>query len=103
MTAPPDPTALLRLREGVYLGDLVIAAIAELDLFTKLGDEPRSPAEIAALLGLDERPAAVMCEALETLELLKRDGGKLTASATARAHLVAGAPGDLRPYFASLR
>ena len=103
MTAPPDPTALLRLREGVYLGDLVIAAIAELDLFTKLGDEPRSPAEIAALLGLDVRATAVMCEALETLELLEPDGGKLTASATARAHLVAGAPGDLRPYFASLR
>jgi len=103
MTAPPDPTALLRLREGVYLGDLVIAAIAELDLFTKLGDEPRSPAEIAALLGLDVRAAAVMCGALETLELLERDGGRLTASATARAHLVAGAPGDLRPYFASLR
>ena len=103
MTASPDPTALLRLREGVYLGDLVIAAIAELDLFTKLGDEPRSPAEIAALLGLDVRATAVMCEALETLELLERDGGKLTASATARAHLVAGAPGDLRPYFASLR
>ena len=44
-----------------------------------------------------------MCEALETLELLEPDSGKLTASATARAHLVAGAPGDLRPYFASLR
>ena len=74
MTAPPDPTALLRLREGVYLGDLVIAAIAELDLFTKLGDEPRSPVEVAALLGLDVRAAAVMCGALETLELLERDG-----------------------------
>jgi precorrin-6B methylase 2 len=103
MTAPPDPTALLRLREGVYLGDLVIAAIAELDLFTKLGDEPCSPADIAALLGLDVRATAVMCVALESLELLERDGGKLTASATARSHLVAGASGDVRPYFASLR
>jgi precorrin-6B methylase 2 len=103
MTVPPDPTPLLRLREGVYLGDLVIAAVAELDLFTKLGNERRSAAEIAALLGLDERAAAVMCEALETLELLERDGDTLTASATARAYLVAGAPGDLRPYLASLR
>jgi hypothetical protein len=102
-TAQPDPTALLRLREGVYLGDLVIAAIAELDLFTKLGRVRWSPADIAANLGLDERPTVVMCDVLESLGLLERDGGKVTPSATARAYLTADAPGDLRPYFASLR
>jgi hypothetical protein len=103
VTEPPDPTPLLRLREGVYLGDLVIAAISDLDLFTKLGDESWSPADIAALLGLEERPAAVMCDLLESLDLLVRDGGTLTPSAAARAYLTAEAPGDLRPYFASLR
>ena len=70
MSVHPDPTPLLRLRESVYLGDLVIAAIAELDLFTKLGDEWRSAADVAAMLGLEERPTGVMCDLLESLELL---------------------------------
>lgn len=103
MIEPPDPTPLLRLREGVYADDLVIAAIAELDLFTKLGEERWSPADVAAMLGLEERPTAVMCDLLEGLGLLEREAGRLTPSAAARAHLTAEAPGDLRPYFASLR
>ena len=31
-----DPTFLYRLRDGVYAPDLLIVAIAELDLFTRL-------------------------------------------------------------------
>jgi hypothetical protein len=31
-----DPTLLYRLRDGVYAPDLLIAAVAELDLFTWL-------------------------------------------------------------------
>jgi hypothetical protein len=102
VTEPPDPTPLLRLREGAYAGDLMVAAIAELDLFTRLGERWRSPAEIAAMLGLEERPTRVMCDLLESLELLERDGDTVTPSPAARAYLTAGAPGDLRPYFASL-
>src|SRR5690606_32476775 len=34
--AVPDPTVLYRVRDGVYAGDLLIAAVAELDLFTWL-------------------------------------------------------------------
>jgi hypothetical protein len=98
----PDPTPLLRLRESVYAGDLAIAAIAGLDLFTHLGARRLTAAEIAAELGLADRPAAVMCDLLERLGLLERDGDRLRASATARAYLVDGAPGDLRAYFASL-
>lgn len=81
----------------------MIAAVVELDLFTKLGGARWSAVDIAATLGLAERPTAVMCEMLESLELLERDGGKLTPTAAARAYLTAEAPGDLRPYFASLR
>jgi hypothetical protein len=40
-----DPTMLYRLRDGVYAPDLLIVAIAELDLFTRLGE--RGPIEFA--------------------------------------------------------
>lgn len=98
-----DPTGLLRLREGVYAGDLVVTAIVELDLFTRLADERLSPAEIARMVGLAERPTVVMCEVLESLGLLDRDGDRLAPSALACAYLVDGSSGDLRAYFASLR
>jgi hypothetical protein len=98
-----DPTPLLRLREGVYAADLAIAAIVELDLLTRLGGGRRTHEEIAGMLGLAVRPVRVMCDVLESLGLLDRDAGGLAPSAAARSFLVAGAPGDLRGYFASLR
>jgi hypothetical protein len=99
----PDPTPLLRLRDGVYQDDLVIAAIVELDLFTRLADKRLTAAEIASELGLAERPTGVMCEVLEANGLLERDGDSLALSALARTYLIERAPGDLRAYFASLR
>lgn len=98
-----DPTALLRLREGVYAGDLVIAAIVELDLFTRLSGRRLLPQEISHTLGLAERPTVVMCDVLESLGLLESDEDGLAPSALASTYLIDGSPGDLRAYFASLR
>jgi hypothetical protein len=102
MTAAPDPTPLLHLRDGIYAADLAVAAVTELDLFTALGDRCLTPAEVAAALGLAERPVAAMCDVLESLGLVERDGVTVAASPLARAYLAAGSPADLRPYFASL-
>ena len=99
----PDPTPLLRLRDRVYADDLVIVAVAELDLFTQLVHGPLSNAELATELDLAPRPTLVMCELLQALGLLETDGRGLAPSALARAYLTDGAPRDLRPYFASLR
>ena len=98
-----DATQLLRLREGVYAGDLAIAAIVDLDLFTKLGERRLTVRQIAGELGLAERPTTVMCDLLESLGLLERDGDGFASAELARACLVDGAPRDLRAYFASLR
>lgn len=98
-----DATPLLRLREGVYAGDLAIAAIVDLDLFTKLGERRLTVREIAGELGLAERPTTVMCELLDSLGLLERDGDAFAAAELARVCLVDGARRDLRAYFASLR
>lgn len=99
-----DPTLLYRLRDGVYAPDLLIVAVAELDLFTWLaGHGPASTATVAAGLGLADRPADVMLTYLTALGLLERAGDEITATALARDHLTAGSPYDLRPYYASLR
>ena len=34
----PDPTPLYRVRDGVYAADLLIAAVAEFDLFSRLAE-----------------------------------------------------------------
>jgi 3-hydroxy-5-methyl-1-naphthoate 3-O-methyltransferase len=57
----PDPTLLYRIRDGIYAGDLLIAAVADLDLFTWF--ERRGPlraSELVAELGLAERPTDVL-------------------------------------------
>jgi hypothetical protein len=102
MPGSPDPTPLLRLRDGIFAADLAVAAVAELDLFTELGDRRLSPAGLAAALGLAERPVVAMCDVLESLGLLERDGDAVASTPLARAYLAEGANADLRPYFASL-
>ncbi|MGW3949371.1 hypothetical protein ACWEAO_12075, partial [Micrococcus luteus] len=48
----PDPTALYRIRDGVYAADLLIAAVTEFDLFTRLAEHgPVTVADACALLG----------------------------------------------------
>ena len=99
-----DPTVLYRLRDGVYAPDLLIVAVAELDLFTWLA--PRGATEavtIAGELGLAGRPADVMLTYLTALGLLERVGEEVTPTALGLDHLAAGSPYDLRPYFASVR
>ena len=100
-----DPTPLYRLRDGVYAADLLIVAIADLDLFT-LVDEVGSvdAATLCERLGLDPRAADVMLTYLVALGLLERGPERrVRLSAMAAEHLVAGSPLDLRAYFGSLR
>ena len=99
-----DPTPLYRLRDGVYAADLLIVAIAELDLFTYVDDA--GAVGVTALcerLGLDARAADVMVTYLVALGLLERAGDELRLSGMAAEHLVADSPLDLRAYFGSLR
>lgn len=59
-----DPVALLRAGDGIYADDLLIAAVAHLDLFTALAEQPGDVAHMARLLGLALRPADVMSNAV---------------------------------------
>jgi hypothetical protein len=101
---PPitDPAPLYALRDGSYAGDLLIAVIAEFDLFTFLAERPSAPAEICQALALAPGPVDVTCTLLLALGLIERRGEALEPTQLAREHLVAGSEWDQRPYFMSL-
>lgn len=102
---PSDPLTLYRLRDGIYAPDLLIVAVAELDLFTWLHRNPPMPAgDICEDFKLDPRAFDVMITYLVSLGLLQRGlHDKIVLSTSAAEHLVAGSPWDLRAYYASLR
>lgn len=99
-----DPTELYRARDGVYAPDLLIIAVAELDLFSWLDRRgPASAEEICAEFGLAARPVDVMLTYLVARGVLQREGARLHATELAREHLTAGSPYDLRAYYGSLK
>ncbi len=94
---------LCRVRDGIYADDLVLAAVAWLDVFTWLDDHAVDLDGLCRGLGLAPRPADVMCTLFRAMGLLEPDPHHLRPTAAARDHLMAGARVDLRPYYASLR
>ena len=96
-----DPTPLMRARDGIYADDLLIVAVAHLDLFTRLAEEPCGLDELCGRFGLARRPADVMCTLFRAMGLLEA-GPTLRLTSLAAEHLVGGSPLDLGPYLASL-
>ena len=102
----PDPTALYRIRDGAYAADLLVAAVAEFDLFTWLtAHGPTTVTEACAALGLAARPADVLFTLCAAHGLVDRDldaGDVIAVTELGRTHLAAGSPFDLRAYYRSL-
>ena len=101
-----DPTELYRLRDGAYAADLLIASVAEFDMFTWLARHGPVPAtELRDAQGWAERPADVLLTLAAAHGLLQRDlnvDDRIAVTDLARQHLVAGSPFDLRAYYSSL-
>jgi len=57
-----------------FQGACVIAAAAELDIFTAIGDKPATAAVVAARISGQPRATAVLLDALVALELLAKRG-----------------------------
>lgn len=101
-----DPTALYRVRDGLYAADMLVAALAYLDLFTWIGaqgEKGATEAQIAAHFRIVPRLADVMATLFRAQGLLTQGGdGALKLTPLAAEHLVEGSPWCLKPYFASL-
>jgi predicted O-methyltransferase YrrM len=75
-----------------FLRSRILLTAYELEVFTALGDERKTSAEVAAALGTDARAADRLMNALAVLGLLKKEGGKFANSPAAGRYLVAGKP-----------
>jgi hypothetical protein len=96
--------ALLQHRERVYADDLLICAVAELDVLTVLARLPMDERALSDELGTAVRPTTVLISLLRAYGLVTRAADRtLLLTEAAERTLVAGAPQDMRAYFASLR
>jgi predicted O-methyltransferase YrrM len=68
-----DPSHVMQVGLGFWASKTVLSAV-ELELFTQLGSEAMSAAEIRKRLGLHERPVYDFLDTLVALRFLERDG-----------------------------
>lgn len=92
LTAPAlDPTPIFDMVRWSYGSEILAAAVAHFDLFSRLARRPMTIDQAAAELAITPRAANVMLVALRAMGLLSADGnGRLFPSPTAAEHLVPG-------------
>ena len=73
MAGPPDPSQIMQVGMG-FMGSKTLLSAVELELFTRLGADGMTGAELVEQLGLDERAVPDFPDALVALGLLDRDG-----------------------------
>lgn len=98
-----NPTGLLRLRDSIYVVDLLVAAIGWLDLFGWLSDNPSDTEQICTGLQIDRRPADVMLTLLTAMKLIRQEYGKYYLTEMAKEYLIASSPFNLKPYFETMK
>jgi predicted O-methyltransferase YrrM len=69
----PDPAHIMQVGMG-FMGSSTLLSAVELELFTALGSEGLTGAELQAKLGLDDRAVPDFPDALVALGVLDRDG-----------------------------
>ena len=83
------PDTINGLANGVYSALAMLAAM-QLDVFTPLGQGPKTAEDIAAALGLDTTKLSPLLYALVTTGLLAMDGERFANSAESDHFLVSG-------------
>lgn len=73
MSAQVDPSQIMQVGMGFWASKTLLSAV-ELELFTRLGDDGLSPAELRDELGLHDRAVPDFPDALVALGLLERVG-----------------------------
>jgi ubiquinone/menaquinone biosynthesis C-methylase UbiE len=87
MPAPRDPDEIYALLQS-QSDAAALGAALELGLFWRLAEPPRSPAELAAELGIPGRRCDYWLLVLEDMGLLVRAGGAYAPSPAARAAIL---------------
>ncbi|MBM3156870.1 MAG: methyltransferase [Chloroflexi bacterium] len=98
-----DPSALIRLRDSIYVVDLLVAATGWLDLFDWLSGNPSDTEQVCKGLQIERRPADVMLTLFAAMGLIRRKNGKHYLTETAKEYLTAGSPFSLKPYFETIK
>jgi len=80
-----------------FQGACIIAAAAELDIFTVIGDKPATAAVVAARIGGQPRATAVLLDALVAMELLTKRGDAYRIPADVADLLAEDSPVNVLP------
>ena len=90
---PPvtDPTPLFEIYRGQFATSLLVAAVADFDLFGQLAAGPLTIEQLAGRTSLADRPLQVLLTALRAMGTLERlPDGCHQLTALAAEHLVSG-------------
>ncbi len=86
-----DPTPIFEAFRGCHSTELLTAAVAHFDVFTKLATGALESSRLREALGLAERPFVVLTTALKALGLITAGpAGLVELTALAREHLLEG-------------
>ncbi len=92
----PTRQQILELMNG-FRPACVIGAAAELDVWTVLGQDSLTAAQMAERLGCDPRAVAMLLDAVAALDLLEKRQDRYTVPAELRAWLIEGDPQSVLP------
>lgn len=95
--ALPSPAPLAELQWAYWATGAYFAAV-ELDLFTHLAAGPATPEEIAARMGIADRPARLLLTACVPLGLAEKKDGRYRNTLLAETYLVKGRPTYIGDY-----
>jgi hypothetical protein len=87
----PNPALLMRVALA-YRSSMVLFAATELDVFTLLGDGPRTAAEVAAAAGASPEAIRLLMNACAAEGLLTVEDGRYGNTPVTEAYLVRGRP-----------
>ena len=89
--SPPRPETIERLANGVFQSAAMLAGM-KLEVFTPLGDGPRTADEVAEAIGVGSAKLGPLLYALVVAGLLTNDGEHFANTAEADHFLVKGKP-----------
>ncbi|HXE62428.1 MAG TPA: methyltransferase [Bryobacteraceae bacterium] len=94
-----DPAPVFEYFRAGFASNLLIAAVAHFRLFEKLEGRSLTHAELAAALGLEDRPAVVLLTALRAMGLIIADtSGRLSLSTPGAEQLTPGSYFSIADY-----